>query len=199
MNDFPRKQAIGGIVLAAGCSARMGGTKQLLPYKGNSLLQHVLDLVRCINFSQRVLVLGHAASEIRRRSRMDGFTIRYNPSYELGQSTSVRSGIQALDPEIQGAIFFLGDQPLVGQHTVRALIQAYEQTQAPIVVPVYKTKRGNPVFFHRSLFAEILSVSGDTGPRALLAKYAHCLIRVEVEDPGVVQDVDTWEDYRRLP
>ena len=198
MNDFPRKQAIAGIVLAAGSSARMSETKQLLPYKRMPLLQHVLDLVRCIDFSQRILVLGHAASEIRRRCRMDGFTIRYNPSYEQGQSTSIRNSIQALDPKVEGAIFFLGDQPLVGQHTVRALIQAYDQTQAPIVVPVYSTLRGNPVFFHRSLFAEILSLTGDTGPRALLTKYAHCLIRVEVEDPGVVQDVDTWEDYCRL-
>ncbi len=194
-----QKHSIAGIVLAAGSSARMSETKQLLPYKGMPLLQHVLDLVSCISFSRRVLVLGHAASEIRMRCRLDGFTIRYNPCFEQGQSTSIRSGIQAMDPEIQGAVFFLGDQPLIGKHTVRALIHAYEQTQAPIVVPVYNTQRGNPVFFHRSLFTEIQSVSGDTGPRALQAKYAHCLARVEVEDPGVVQDVDTWEDYCRLP
>ncbi|MFO7801430.1 MAG: nucleotidyltransferase family protein [Desulfovermiculus sp.] len=194
-----QKHGIAGIVLAAGSSVRMGGIKQLLPYKGSPLLQHVLDLVRCINFSQRVLVLGHEASEIRRRCRVKDFIIRYNPHFEKGQSTSIRSGIQVLDSDIDGAIFFLGDQPLVSKHTIRALIQAYEQTQAPIVVPVYNAQRGNPVFFHSCLFAEVQSVSGDTGPRVLLTKYTHCLTRVEVEDPGIVQDVDTWEDYCRLP
>lgn len=191
---------IGAIVLAAGSSTRMGEAKQLLPVMGRTLLGQALANVRELTVDSIVLVLGHEAERIQRETLpelLEAVTITINQDYEGGMSSSVRAGLTALGPEIDAALIVLADQPFVKPETMRSIIQAYQQTSAEIVVPRYKGKRGNPVVLDRTVFPEAMKLEGDTGFRAVFGSHAGGLLAVDIEDEGVVLDVDNRDDYER--
>jgi molybdenum cofactor cytidylyltransferase len=120
----------------------------------------------------------------------------HNSAWEAGQSTSVRCGLQALPDTIGSAIFLLADQPQVSIELVKALTEQHAQTLRPIVAPLIGDRRGNPVLFDRVTFADLLSLTGDVGGRAVLAQ--HPIAYVPWHDESLLLDVDTPEDYQRL-
>ncbi|TMC22639.1 MAG: hypothetical protein E6J34_05660 [Chloroflexi bacterium] len=97
-----------------------------------------------------------------------------------------------------GALIILGDQPLLSSHILDTLILAKNTTSKPIVVPLYDGKRGNPVLFDRSLFPELLQVSGDEGGRSVVARHQQDVTGVELGDAVATYDVDTWEAYQEV-
>ncbi len=125
------------------------------------------------------------------------FTIVHNENWAEGLSTSVRAGLGALSEGVQAALFLLADQPTVTPAIVQALVQRYYETAAPIVVPTYGGKRGNPTLFDRGLWPELLAVTGDQGGRGLIERYRDRVVFVEVGE-AVALDVDTPDDYDRL-
>ena len=187
-----------GIVLAAGEGTRLGGGKQLLPFAGKTLLECVVDTALASSLQQLVVVLGHRAGELRSLLAGRDLLLVDNPRYRQGQSTSLQAGLQAVPTQSEAALFLLGDQPLLAPGTIDRLLAAYAATPSPIVLPVYAGRRGNPVLFSRETFPELSALRGDSGARTLFATYAGRLLRVPVNDPGILLDVDTREDYRRL-
>ncbi len=110
----------------------------------------------------------------------------------------MRTGIAALGPNVDAVVVLLGDQPFVSAAIVERIVAEWQATHAPIVAPLYRGQRGNPVLFARSVFDELLAVQGDQGARSLLSAHAAEIHLVPFEDTRPLADIDTPEDYQRL-
>jgi molybdenum cofactor cytidylyltransferase len=183
---------ISAIVLAAGQATRFGECKQLMPLGGKTLLAHVLDNLRRSKVDEIVVVLGARAEEIRSRVAFARERVVLNPSYAEGMSTSIQAGLRAVSEEAEAAMIVLADQPFVTTATFDALIDAYRTANVRIVLPTYDRFRGNPVIVSRALFAEMMTLRGDVGCRSIFGQ--HSLVKVPVNDKGVVTDIDTPAD-----
>ncbi len=194
-----RLPSVTGIVLAAGEGRRMGRTKQLLPFRGQTILECVVEnaLVSCL---QRVIVvLGHQADILEPLLKGRDVGVVINPDYGSGQSTSLKAGLHAVTDEVDAVLFLLGDQPLITPETINSILTAYQlSTSSPIVLPLFEHRRGNPALFSRETFTGIKGINGDCGARALFEKYADRILEVTVDDPAIHMDVDTEEDFCSL-
>ncbi|HEC34627.1 MAG TPA: HAD-IIA family hydrolase [Chloroflexi bacterium] len=189
---------IAGVVLAAGGSIRFGQPKQLLQWAGKPLVAHVADTALAAGLNPVVVVLGCAATEAQASLTERPVRPVMNWRWREGLSTSVQVGLAMLPPDADGAIFLQCDQPLVPCDLLQRLVLLFEETGAPIVHPVLGGRQATPVLFSRSLFPELAAVTGDQGGRALIARYADDVATLEVEEPDLLADVDTPDDYRRL-
>jgi molybdenum cofactor cytidylyltransferase len=183
------------IVLAAGASTRMGRQKLLLPMaNGRPLVRVAVEQVLAAGIDDTVVVLGREAEAVART--LVGLPVRtvVNPRYAEGQSTSVHAGIDALPAGTEAAVIALGDQPLPDPGVIRRLVAAFRTTRQPIVVPVYRDGRGNPVLFAATLFAELRAVTGDRGGREVIAQDPGRVAEVAL-DAAMPADIDTPEDY----
>ena len=183
---------ITAILLAAGQSTRFGQCKQLARVGGKALLQHALDHLRASAVDDVVVVLGAHADEIREQIAFDRERVVVNPDYAEGMSTSIQAGLRATDAD--AALIVLADQPFVSPRTIDLLIEEHRRTRAGVVLPTYNGFRGNPVLVDRSLFAEMMNLRGDVGFRALFGDHAQSIVKVAVEDRGVIMDIDVPSD-----
>ena len=121
-----------------------------------------------------------------------------NYGADRGQSTSVMAGLWATNPKSQGALFLVGDQPMVRRELIDSLIERFESSSALIVAPSFQEQARNPVLFRRSLFPELLQLTGDRGGRAVIEKYRDVTELVEWNDEVSFADLDVREDYEKL-
>ena len=189
---------VAAIVLAAGGSQRMGRPKQLLPIRGRPMVRHVTEAVAATGLAQVIAVTGAHAEEVAAALADLPVEIVVNESWTEGMSGSMLAGLRVLRPEIQAALLVLGDQPALTTDLLQLLVNRYRATGAPIVAPFYQGQRGNPVLFDRVLFSELLAVKGDRGGRLLIARHKEQVEWVEVDDPAVIMDIDSPQDYQRI-
>lgn len=190
---------IEGIILAAGKSSRMGKIKQLLPYNGNTILGQVVSNCLRSSLEKIIIVLGYKADQIQQSVNLDGVTVIVNKDYFKGLSSSIRAGLSNISQNCDGVLFILGDQPLVDEIVIDMLIKGFYESRAPIVVPVYKGKRGNPVLIGRSLFHELKkNLKEDMGARILIDKFRNQVKKINMTNAGINIDVDTLDDYHKL-
>jgi molybdenum cofactor cytidylyltransferase len=184
-----------GLVLAAGGSSRLGRPKQLLPYRGATLLDWVLGTARECMFDQLVVALGGAAGDVRARVDLTGADVVVNDAYGSGCSSSIATALGAVHPRCDVLVLLLGDQPGVTPATVGALLAG--RGDAPLAVCRYDDGRGHPFAFARSAFGELAELHGDKGVWKLLDRHAGAVAEVAV--PGAVPlDVDTAGDYAAM-
>jgi molybdenum cofactor cytidylyltransferase len=184
-----------GLVLAAGGSRRLGSPKQLLPYRGSTLLEATLAGARRSGLDQILLALGGGAADIRRAVRLEGLDVVENPEFGTGCGSSISAAIRSVDPRAEGVVLLLGDQPGVDAGTVRRLVAL--AGRAPMGVCRYADGPGHPLWFHRDLFGDLASLHGDKAVWKLLHSGRYPLVELPVAGPVPI-DVDTWEDYRAL-
>ena len=189
---------ISAVVLAAGRSARFGELKQLLKVGKKNLVETVVNGFLSSSVDEVVVVLGFGADEILAHSEFGTARVVVNPDYEQGLGTSLKTGIEAANPEASAVILALGDQPLLSVNTINAIIAKYSGTHGHIVAPFYGRRRGNPVLFDRVLFPELRKLVGDEGAKSVIRRMEENVVKVSVDDPGVVFDIDSESDYRRL-
>ena len=189
---------IGAVILAAGMSSRMGETKQLIRLGENTLLEQVVEIVRSCRVDEIVLVLGHQAETIKKRVGIKNLKVVINESYQQGMGTSLRTGLAALSSGMNAALIVLADQPFVRAETLDRLIDQYEQSGAQIAIPIYKGFRGNPVLLGRSVFPEVMALTGDIGCRAIFGNHVEGIVKVLVDDIGILLDLDTKGDVEKL-
>ena len=190
---------VSGILLAAGPCRRFGGRpKPLLELQGRPLVQRIATEAAASRLHDLVAVVGYQAERVGPLLGGRPIAVVENPLWEEGQSTSVRAGLAALPPEAGAAMFLMVDQPLLTAAVIDRLIAAWERTGGPIVVPVNAGRRGSPVIFDRSLFAELARITGDTGGRQLFAEHEAEIVEVHIDDAGALVDVDSPDEYERL-
>ena len=188
-------ERVTGVVLAAGGSRRLGRPKQLLPYRGRTLLDHTLDTARSCGFDQLLCAVGGGSEDVLAAVDLRGAEIVENPHYGDGCSSSIAAALTAVDPRSDVLVLLLGDQPGVRAETVGALLEG--RRGAPFAVCSYDEGRGHPFAFGRAAFRELAEMHGDKAVWKLLERHAADVIEVPIAG-AVPIDVDTWEDYEAL-
>jgi 4-nitrophenyl phosphatase len=159
---------------------------------------HVSDTALAAGLDPLIAVTGCQAEAVHAALDEKPLQLVMNWRWEEGLSTSVRIGLAALPPDVEAVLFLHCDQPLIPPDLLRALVAGFRETGASIVYPVREGQRSTPVLFARSLFSELSDVTGDQGGREVIARHMEEVVTVEVENPDLLADVDTAEDYRRL-
>lgn len=190
---------VGAVILAAGSSSRMGSPKQILPFRGESLLRRAARAALGAGCSPVIVVTG-ANAELSRRE-LAGLDVReaLNPHWETGMASSVRAGLEGLigaDAETGAAVFLLCDQPHVTADVISGLAAAYRVTRRPVIASTYGGSFGVPALFSRSLFGELARLAGGAGAKQVIQRYAAEAHFVPFG--GGVVDVDTPDDFSRL-
>jgi molybdenum cofactor cytidylyltransferase len=189
--------SVAGLILAAGESRRMGSPKALLRYGGETFLDTLTALfgARC---PAVIVVLGAHAEEIRAGATRPA-TFVVNSDYQRGMTTSLQCGLRALPADVDGILFTLVDHPASSASTLDALLQPIDPGRAPLLrVPRYRGKRGHPIWFSRELTPEFLRLSPDGAAREVVRRHADRTEFLDLDDPGIVADIDSPEDYRAL-
>ena len=149
-----------------------------------------------------VVVVGHEAAAVQHAVESSGLAARtvLNPDYERGQLSSMLTAINAVDHAgIDGLLLSLVDAPLFAASTVRALVERFDATGAPVVRAVRGTEHGHPVLIGRALFDAIRAADPMMGAKPIVRAHASIVGDVEVDDEGAFADIDTPDDYARLP
>lgn len=188
---------VAGILLAAGESTRFGADNKLLAtVDGESIVRHAARILLEAGLSPVVVVLGHEASRVR--DALSGMDLVFadNPAYRAGQSTSVATGVAALQEpvvDVEAVVIALGDMPAVRVETVRRLVGAFRAGRGDALAAAFEGRRGNPVLFDARFFPDLADLEGDRGARDLLLGSDDSAL-VETGDPGVLADVDDPAD-----
>ena len=191
---------IGIVILAGGGSRKLGTPKQLVEFRGKSLLRHAAQTALSCECEHTIVVLGSRADEIGEEIRDLAVETVVNDEWEGGISTSLRMGLaklMLLDPELRAVVIMLSDQPFVNEKTVRSLIETYHESGKPIVASEYDGVLGVPALFDREVFDELLALEGDAGARVVIRQAAETR-RATVTAPEAAFDVDTPADHHRL-
>jgi molybdenum cofactor cytidylyltransferase len=186
-----------GLVLAAGRSSRLGQPKQLLDYRGRTLLDASLDVARACGFDELLVALGGAGDEVRTTVDLQGCTVVDNVHYTTGCSSSIVAALDEVDDRSQAIVLMLGDQPGVDPSAVAALRSACEAGVGSLGVCRYDDGRGHPFWFASSRFDALRDLEGDKAVWKLLESGRWPVNEVRVRG-AVPLDVDTWDDYRAL-
>jgi molybdenum cofactor cytidylyltransferase len=192
---------IPAVVLAAGLSSRMGRPKAMLPIGGDdTFLTRIVRTFSDAGVDDVVVVVGHRADEVRATFDRSGLAARfvYNAAFSSGQLSSLLAGLRAIDrPGVEAMLVTLVDVPLVETSTVRAVLDRYRHTHAPIVRPTNGSRHGHPVLFDRSMFSALSHADPAAGAKSIVREHASAAGDVAVDDNGAFMDVDTPEEYAR--
>ncbi|GAB4443795.1 MAG: molybdenum cofactor cytidylyltransferase [Anaerolineae bacterium] len=191
-------QRVGAVVVAAGCSTRMGQPKVLLPWDRGTVIEEIVNRLRGANLSEIVVVTGHAHERVE--AALAGHPVRfaYNPDYAAGEMTSsVQAGIRALSPATSACLLVLGDQPLLRGRVIWRVLNAYARGLGRIVAPSYRKRRGHPVLIDKAFWPALLALGPDGAPRDVVRANADAVHHVVVDTDWVLRDIDTPEDYER--
>ena len=190
---------ITAIVLAGGKSERMGSPKALLDFDGRLCIDLVIAACRRAGVDEVIVVLGHRADET---AKVLGPQVRtvVNANYESGQTSSFKTGVAHLPDECDGFLLFPVDFPLVSDKDVSLLLNAFckRDEGAKVFIPSHSNKRGHPVLLDGGLRDEIMSLGDDEPARNIILRDDSRIHYVNVKNPGVFEDMDSIEDYRRL-
>ena len=144
-------------------------------------------------------MLGHHAEEIRQATNLAEVEVVINSEYRRGQTSSLQAGLRALDQAgLEAVVLCLVDHPAATSATVRKLVESFRLSAAPVVIPTHQGQRGHPILISRTLFDELLSLGPEQGANLVVRKYRDRISFVEVDDGGILLDVDDDVAYRRL-
>lgn len=188
---------VSGVILAAGTGSRLGRTKPLLDVDGQPLVRRIAVEALASQLTEVVVVVGHDAEAVTRA--LDGLPVRVvgNPEFQGGQATSVRAGVAAVTPATAGAMFLVCDQPDLRREHIDHLLDAFMARGGGIVVPSAGGRRGSPVTFSRSYFAELSRLTGDTGGRQVVAAHPDDTVVIDLESEAPLADLDTPADVEQ--
>jgi molybdenum cofactor cytidylyltransferase len=177
----------------------MGRDKALLTYRGRTFLESIITTLREAGIERVAVVLGHHAAEIQRAVDLRDVEVTINHDYRLGQTSSLQAGVRALSaPDLDAFVLCLVDHPAIPPRVVRLLTQRFCEGAAPLVIPTLQGQRGHPVLIARELFDDLLALSATEGANTVLRKYRSAAQLVEVQEAGILLDIDDAEAYRRL-
>ena len=177
----------------------MGHPKALLTYRGEPFLASILKACYAVGLNRRVVVLGHHEDKVLSSIDLSDVTTVRSEDLTAGPIGSIRTGIRLLtNHPTDGVLVWPVDRPHVTTATVAALIDGFRSEGQPIVLPVHAGRRGHPVLFGRAVFDELLAVPPGEGARSVVRADPGRVFTVPVNDPAVLEDFNTPEEYRDL-
>lgn len=186
------------VILAAGKSSRLGQPKQLLPFKGKSLLTHVVQIAKQVSENVFV-VIGSDKKKMEAEIKNEAVDIVFNDAWEEGMASSIRCGLSRVtvkNQNLSSVIFMVCDQPFVTAGLLQNLIQEKERSGKDIIASAYAEIAGTPVLFDKSVLPELMELQGDIGARKIIVKNKEHVATIDF--PLGKMDMDTAEDYRKL-
>ena len=186
---------IAGIILAAGGSTRMGGQNKLLQMvDGTSLVQKVVGSALNSKIESVYVILGYQAALIRQCISNKSVNWVENSDWSRGMASSIKSGIEALNTNYDGAMILLGDMPFIEPIMINQLLALYQKKK--IVVPVKDGRQGNPVLFSSAFFADLKLLGGDKGAKPIIKKNPDSVIIANVLTDTIFHDLDTPDQIK---
>ena len=186
------------IILAAGESKRMGQPKMLLPFGDRTIIETVVDCATRSMVDGVIVVVGANGEKVTEAVGERPVQVAMNPNYREGMLSSIRWGINALPPQARAALVMLGDQPLIASSTIDKVIAAYHKESKGLVLPVYGGKRGHPLLIDTKYQDELAQLDGAIGLRAIIHNNSEDVLEVEMDDAGILHDIDTAEEYQEM-
>lgn len=188
---------IAGLILAAGESSRMRSPKALLRIGEVTFAEHIASTMRKCRVDPVLLVAGAHIDEIRARfGDTDKFKLLYNSRYTHGQLSSLKEGLRHLPAGVQAVLVWPVDQPLVQPDTITRLIEDFNREGKPVAIPASRGKHGHPVLYGLPAIQAILNLKKDQTAKEIRSIYKEETLFVEVDDPGILIDIDTPEEYQ---
>ena len=190
---------IGGIILAAGESSRFGQPKQLLPFRGKTLLRTVIDAAHEAGCSPVVVVIGSNSEKVQQELAHANVVKVENKNWQRGIGSSIRTGVLALIeqvPDIEAIVLLVCDQPAVNGQFIERLIATREATKKKIVASSYANTVGVPAIFDRSLFEGLLALGDESGAKSIILQNPERVAQFAFPEGSI--DIDTWADWKEL-
>jgi CTP:molybdopterin cytidylyltransferase MocA len=198
MEDKRNIDTFGVLLLAAGSSSRLGSPKQMLPFRGSTLLGRAVTAALSAEAGTTCVVLGAYAQAVKDHIAGLGVDTVIHQGYEEGMASSLRAGLQQMlqvHPLLDGVLVMVCDQPYVDGAHLRALVTTQRATGAPVVASAYANTKGVPAVFHKEMFGALLSLTGDKGARRHIET---CAGAQAVPFPAGETDIDTTAEYQAL-
>ena len=190
---------IGAVILAAGESSRLGRPKQLIEFRGKTLVRRIVDAADEAGCSPIAVVIGSDGKKVAQELEQTNAAIVENEKWRNGIGTSIRAGMQKLVElrrDLDAVTLLVCDQPLVETELIKQVIARYGETGKTIIASSYSKTLGVPALFDRSHFEELLTLPDDSGAKSIiLSKRARV---VEFPFPQGNIDIDTLADYEKL-
>jgi len=189
----------GVLILAAGQASRMGQAKMLLPYKGTTILAHLIEEILSTEPTIAQLVTGHYHDLIQEQISTEKVAIIRNLNYLLGMSSSIQVGLTALlkaCPDLDFMVILVSDQPFLNRSILLSLINKHQQTKKGIIASTYNGVQGTPVLLSSAYFNHLYNLTGDKGARVILQQFPSDIETIEFESGEL--DIDTMDDYERF-
>jgi molybdenum cofactor cytidylyltransferase len=184
-----------GLVLAAGESKRIGTPKALLKIRTETFVERITSVLHSAGIQNIILVAGMHHEEIRKNA--EGIAVVFNSQHQLGQFSSLQTGLRELPKQTEFVIVWPVDLPLVRKETVASLLAAAQTQKNPITVPLYQGRKGHPVIYSAETITKILLMESTHTGKELFEHFEGRITFTDVEDPAVLIDIDTPEDYER--
>jgi molybdenum cofactor cytidylyltransferase len=177
----------------------MGQPKMLLPWGEGTVLTHVLSVFREAGVDDILVVTGGVKEQVEALAAEFGVRTIFNEAFQTGEMlSSIQCGIRALTRQTQAVLIGLGDQPQVQAGSVRRVCEAFVETKPDLVVPSYRMRRGHPWLAASPLWEELLRLEPPASPRDFLNAHAADIRYVNVDDPNILADLDTPQDYLKF-
>ena len=190
---------IGAIILAAGGSSRLGQSKQLLTFRGKSLIRRAIDAAEIAGCDPIVVVVGADEEAVRTEVMQKPVHMVENANWQNGLGTSVRAGVRALterESVLDSIVLLACDQPFVDGDTIRQLIELGQGSHKHIVASAYSDTLGIPALFDRSCFEELLRLEDQSGAKTIIMSDPLRVAKLSFPKGSV--DIDTMADYEAL-
>jgi len=188
---------VAAIILAAGSSTRMGRNKLLLDVGKQPLVRRTVAAALDAGLHPVIVVLGHEAERVRAAIAGLGCRTVINREHALGMRVSLQAGVRAVPQDARGAVVILADMPFVTASMIRAVAERFVAGDAPLVVSEYGDVSAPPTVYDRSLFPELLAMTGEGSGKQVLLRHRHQAAVVAWPEQALA-DVDRPEDYERI-
>ena len=184
------------VILAAGESRRMGFPKPLLEYQGKSFLRRIMDTHQAASLPCCV-VLGHYREEIQKQTDLSSASVFINPNPSQGPLSSLQIALEH-SGDSSALILHPVDHPLVRSNTLIALVESHGRAPDCIVIPWFHDQKGHPVLFPSRFYSDLKQAPLGEGARWVVHRNRASTLQLPVEDPGILQDIDTPDQFQNL-
>jgi molybdenum cofactor cytidylyltransferase len=199
VDSQPIQKPLAALILSGGESRRMGSPKALLPYRGTTFVEHLIDATRHPRVGITRIVVGAHAEQISKKLGDYTASIVLNENWQQGQLSSLQTAMRSIPAgSTSGIIVCPVDHPIVSAALVAQLIEEFYSSGKPIVVPVFQGRRGHPMIFGAPLYDELLAASAEIGARQVVWAHSADVVEVPTEEEGVALNLNDPETFKRV-